>query len=97
MLALTDARTSLSPIPVIAGSIHLSSWRVYIMLSTFPAISAAFFLIFLPESPSFLFTKNKLQKTLNALAYIARLNRYIMFIVLCVCICTTIARAVEKI
>ena len=36
------------------GSLTLRSWRVFVMLCTVPALSAALCFIFLPESPSWL-------------------------------------------
>lgn len=58
------------------GSIHISAWRVYIMLCTFPCISAAIALVFMPESPSFLYTKGRLPKTVRVLRRIDRINRW---------------------
>ena len=37
------------------GSLTLRSWRVFVMLCTVPALSAALCFIFLPESPSWLY------------------------------------------
>lgn len=37
------------------GSLELNGWRVYLMLCTFPALSSGLFMIFLPESPSYLY------------------------------------------
>ena len=37
------------------GSVEISSWRVYVMLCTIPCLSAAIALVFMPESPYFLY------------------------------------------
>lgn len=37
------------------GSLEITGWRVFLMLCTFPCLSAAFLMLFMPESPSFLF------------------------------------------
>ena len=56
------------------GSIHLNAWRIYIMLCTFPCLSSALFLILLPESPSFLYTKGRVAKAVQVLHRINRIN-----------------------
>ena len=38
------------------GSLEVTSWRIFLMLCAFPCLSAAFLLLFMPESPNFLYT-----------------------------------------
>lgn len=38
------------------GAMTMETWRIYVILCTFPCLSSAFAFIFLPESPSFLFS-----------------------------------------
>ena len=38
------------------GSFEVTSWRIFIMLCTIPCFSSAIALIFLPESPGYLFS-----------------------------------------
>ena len=37
------------------GAMTMESWRIYVIICTFPCLSSALSLIFFPESPSFLF------------------------------------------
>lgn len=56
------------------GTITLKSWRVYIMLCTFPSISAALLFVALPESPGFLFEKRKYERLVKVLRGIQWIN-----------------------
>ena len=38
------------------GSVEMVGWRAYVMLCSFPCLSAAVLLMFMPESPSFLYS-----------------------------------------
>ena len=38
------------------GSVQLRSWRVYLMLCTIPCLTAAIALLFMPETPYFLYS-----------------------------------------
>ena len=38
------------------GGLTIQAWRVYVILCTFPCLSAAFCMVFMPESPSFLYS-----------------------------------------
>ena len=38
------------------GTLNITSWRLFIMLSAFPSLSSVVALLFLPESPGYLFS-----------------------------------------
>ena len=38
------------------GTLEVTSWRIYLMVCAIPALFGAFLLLFMPESPSFLYT-----------------------------------------
>lgn len=59
----------------IADTVTLTAWRVYVMVCTFPCLSAAVLLFFMPESPSFLFAKGKVRKAIKVLEKIQKINR----------------------
>jgi VNT family MFS transporter (synaptic vesicle glycoprotein 2) len=58
------------------GAMTMESWRIYVIICTFPCLSSALSLIFLPESPSFLFAKGKLQSTAKVMQRIQLLHSY---------------------
>ena len=62
------------PFHIRLGSIHLNAWRIYIMLCTFPCLSSAVLLVFLPESPIFLYTKGRVTKAVRVLHRINQIN-----------------------
>lgn len=57
------------------GKIHITSWRVYVMLCTIPCLSAAIALIFLPESPFFYYSKGRTESSLKVLRRVKAINR----------------------
>lgn len=58
------------------GHMKIESWRIYIILCTFPCLSSAVALFFMPESPAFLFSKGKLKRTAKILSKIQQTNSY---------------------
>jgi VNT family MFS transporter (synaptic vesicle glycoprotein 2) len=56
------------------GTMPFRSWRVFTMLCTVPALTAAVFFIILPESPSWLYRSGKYERAEKALRLIARVN-----------------------
>ncbi|XP_064387785.1 synaptic vesicle glycoprotein 2C-like [Halichondria panicea] len=75
-MPILDSEYMRSHVNSTLGSITITPWRVYIMLCTFPCLSAALALVFLPESPAFLYSKGKMDKLHATLRRIQRCNSF---------------------
>jgi hypothetical protein len=54
--------------------ITFSSWRVFVVVSALTSIAATAILLFLPESPKFLFSKGKEEQALDVLRHVYFVN-----------------------
>jgi VNT family MFS transporter (synaptic vesicle glycoprotein 2) len=59
----------LSLIPITFGS-----WRIFVVVSALPSIVTAVILLFLPESPKFLFSMGKEEQALDVLRHVYAVN-----------------------
>ena len=53
--ALLGTESSYSAINFYIGSLRFSNWRLFLIICTFPAFLFTFLMLFMPESPAYLF------------------------------------------